>query len=108
MHRLVILCCLGTLLPAADRWIQFRSGPYEVYTNGDDRPARATLVRFEEVRHALGQLIGEQDVQAPTPVRIFVMKKAAASDAVLTARDRYAIVLAPDTPPTTALMRDLT
>ena len=108
MHRLLILCCLGTLLPAADRWIQFRSGPYEVYTNGDDRPARATLVRFEQVRHALGQLIGEPDLQTPMPVRIFVMKKAAPSSAILTARDRYAIVLDPETPPSTALMRDLT
>lgn len=108
MHRLLILCCLGTLLHAADRWIQFRSGPFEAYTNGDDRHARAALVRFEQFRHALGQIVGEPDLQTPMPVRIFVMKKAAPSTAVVTARDRYAVVLEPETPPSPALMRDLT
>ena len=34
------------------------------------------MVRFEEFRHALGQIVGEQDLQTPQPVRILVFKNA--------------------------------
>ena len=34
------------------------------------------MVRFEQFRHALGQIVGEDDLQTPLPVRIFVFKNA--------------------------------
>ena len=54
------------------------------------------MVRFEQFRHALGQIVGEDDLQTPLPVRIFVFKnpKGWTSHAPITeGRDRYAIVL---------------
>jgi tetratricopeptide (TPR) repeat protein len=54
-------------------------------------------VRFEEFRHALGEMVGEPDLQTPVPVRILVFRNAKgwASPAPLAeGRDCYAIVLA--------------
>jgi hypothetical protein len=99
MRRSLILGVFGLLpylLAAEDHWIKFTSGPYELMTNGAARPARETLVQFEEFRHAVGQLVGEQDLQTPLPVRILLFKnsKGWTSEAPLAeGRDRYNIVL---------------
>ncbi len=96
MRRILVLGLLPWLLAADDRWIKFNSGPYELMTDAGARPARETLVDFEEFRHALGQLVGEQDLQTPQPVRVLIFKNAKGwtSDAPLQeGRDRYNIVL---------------
>jgi hypothetical protein len=100
MWRSVFLA-LGSLLipavlPAADHWLRFTSGPFEVLTDAGDRAGRETLVRFLEFRHALGQIIGEQDLQTPLPVRILVLRNPqgwTTSTPVALGRDRYNIVL---------------
>ena len=74
MRRLLLLGLLPALLAADDHWVRFTSGPFEVLTDAGARAGRETLVRFEEFRHALGQLVGEQDLQTPQPVRILVFK----------------------------------
>src|SRR5437016_7247687 len=76
MRRLLILCTLPCLLAADDRWVKFTAGPYEVLTGAGAHAGRETLVRFEEFRHALGQIVGENDLQTPLPVRIFVFRNA--------------------------------
>jgi mannitol/fructose-specific phosphotransferase system IIA component (Ntr-type) len=68
--RFLILLVLAGTAPAAERWIAFRSGPFEVYTNASDKAARPLLLRFEEFRHALGEMVGETDLETPMPVRI--------------------------------------
>src|SRR5512142_664922 len=96
MRRLFLLGFCPLLLSAAN-WIKFVSGPFEVYTDAGSRPGREALLRFEEFRHALGYVIGEQDLAAPQPIRILVLKDARGwtSPAPLTeGRDRYNIVLA--------------
>ncbi len=99
MRRLVfVLLLLGVpcLLPAAERWIKYTSGPFEVVTDAGEHAGRETLVRFEQFRHAVGQIIGEQDLQTPQPVRVLVFRNAAGwtlPDPVSEGRDRYAIVL---------------
>jgi hypothetical protein len=95
MRSLLLLGLLPWLLPA-DTWVKFISGPYEVYTDAGSRAGREALVRFEEFRNAVGQLVGEQDLQTPQPVRIMVFKNAGgwSSNAPLVeGRDRYDIVL---------------
>jgi hypothetical protein len=97
MRRLLILGLLPCLLAAEDHWVKFTSGPFEVLTDAGTRPGRETMVRFQEFRHALGQLVGEADLQTPEPVRIMVFKNAkgwTSPAAPLTeGRDRFAIVL---------------
>jgi len=96
MRRLLLLGLLPGLLAADDHWVKFTSGPYEVFTDAGARPGRETMVRFEEFRHAVGQLVGEPDLQTPQPVRIMLFKNArgwTSPGPLVEGRDRYAIVL---------------
>jgi hypothetical protein len=76
-------------------WVKFTSGPFEVLTDAGARQGRETLVRFEQFRHALGQVVGEQDLTSPRPVRILCFRnpKGWETSAALTdGRDSYGIV----------------
>jgi hypothetical protein len=111
MPRLFILCLFPCLLAADDHWVKFASGPFEVLTGAGARAGRETIVRFEEFRHALGEMVGEPDLQTPVPVRILVFRNAQgwASPAPLAeGRDCYAIVLAEKSAVPPAVYSELT
>src|SRR5664280_1930921 len=96
MRRLLLLCTIPWLLAADDHWVRFTRGPFEVMTDAAPRGARETLVRFEQFRNALGQIVGEDDLQTPLPVRIFVFKSAkgwTSAAPITEGRDRFCIVL---------------
>jgi hypothetical protein len=96
MRRLLFFALLPALLAADDRWIKFTSGPFEVMTDAGSRAGRETLVRFMEFRHAVGQIVGEPELQTPLPVRILVFKNArgwTSNAPISEGRDRYNIVL---------------
>jgi tetratricopeptide (TPR) repeat protein len=93
------LFLLGGLLPfaavASEHWVRFTSGPIEVYSSAGTKDGRETLVKFEEFRHALGYMLGENDLQMPLPIRILLFKSGAPQtpDPVSRGRDQYNIVL---------------
>lgn len=105
MLRLALLLCLPAAAMAADRWAQFASGPFEVWTEAGARSGRETLARFEQFRHALGQIVGEADLQTAVPVRILVFKTRR-EPAVVRGRDRWAVVLTANSPVPPAVFRD--
>jgi len=101
MWRVAVLCLVSAAACADDRWVRFHSGPFEVYTNAGARAGRETAARFSQFRHALGYVIGDQDLQPVLPIRALVFKseKERASygaTGVLLGRDRFAILLASD------------
>ena len=99
------------LLAAEDHWVKFASGPFEAWTDAGQRAAREDMVRLEEFRHALGEILGEPDLQARLPIRIIVFKNAKgwATGAPLTeTRDGLAIVLDEKATPGPALYTALT
>ena len=113
--RLVPLLCLATLFPAhvlaADTWVRFTSGPYEVLTDAGPRAGREILVRFMEFRHAVGQIVGEPELTAPLPIRILVFKNAkgwTSPAPVSEGRATYNIVLQEKAPVSPALYAELT
>jgi hypothetical protein len=111
MWRLLLLCTIPWLLPADDHWVKFTRGPFEVMTDAGARSGRETMVRFEQFRNALGQIVGEDDLQTPLPLRIFVFKNAQGwtSTAPLTeGRDHYAIVLGEKSAVTPEIYSELT
>ena len=111
MRRLLLLCTIPWLLAADDHWVKFTRGPFEVMTDAGARPGRETMVRFEQFRNALGQIVGEDDLQTPLPLRIFVFKNAQSwtSPAPLTeGRDHYAIVLGEKSAVTPEIYSELT
>src|SRR5665647_3690 len=96
MRRLLLLGIIPGILAADDHWVKFTRGPFEVMTDAAPRGARETLVRFEQFRNALGQILGEDDLQTPLPVRILLLKNAkpwTPTAPITEGRDRYAIVL---------------
>ena len=110
MRRLLLLCLIPSLL-SADRWVRYTSGPFEVFTDAGERAGQETMVRFEQFRHALGLVVGEQDLSTPEPIRILVFKnpKGWTSPAPVTrGRDRYAIVLADKAPVPPEVFSELT
>jgi hypothetical protein len=111
MRRLLLLALLPGLLLAEDHWVKFASGPFEAWTDAPTRAAREDLVRLEEFRHALGQIIGEQDLQARVPVRVLVFKTAkgwSTGAPLIQTRDSLAIVLDEKTVPGPSIFTELT
>ncbi len=109
-RTLATLAFLPTLLAADEHWVKFTGPPFEVFSNAGPRAGREAMVRFQEFRHALGQLVGENDLQTPEPVRIIVFKNPqgwATSQTLIQGRDRYAIVLPEKSGPNPALYREL-
>src|SRR3954454_7678404 len=96
MRPLLLLSLVPALLAADDHWVRFTSGPFEVLTDAGPRAGRETMVRFLEFRHAVGQVLGETELQTPLPVRILVFKNARGwtlPAPISEGRDRYNIVL---------------
>jgi len=109
MRRLLLIAAVPCLLAADDRWIKFTRGPYEILTDAGPRPGRETMVRFEQFRAALGQIVGEPELATPLPVRIFVFKnpKGWTTAPFAEGRDRYSLVLGEKTPVTPEIYSDL-
>ncbi len=96
MRRLLVLCLLPAALAAADHWTKFIAGPYQIFTDAGSGPGRATLLRFEEFRHAVGEVVGEPNLQTQMPVRILLFRNAqgwSAAEPVSEGRASYNIVL---------------
>jgi hypothetical protein len=111
MRRAVLLLCLTTPLLRADSWVKFTRGPFEVLSEAGAKPGRETMVRLEQFRHSLGQVLGEADLQTPLPVRVFVFKSArgwTTPTPLSEGRDRYSIVLDEKTPVSPDVFRALT
>jgi len=107
MRLALLICGLAWACLADDRWVLFRSEAVEVYSEAGPKAGRAALVRFEQFRHALGKVLGEDNLQAAMPLRVLLFRKREPLDRVLTGRDRYAVVQREGTPPSSALQRDL-
>jgi tetratricopeptide (TPR) repeat protein len=112
--RIFILCCLPLAGLAEERWTSFQAGPFEVFTDAGAKPGREVLVRFEQLRNALGQLVGDDNLTTPQPLRIFVFKTAREAGSypttapLVTARDRYAILLTAGAPVPPGVNRETT
>src|SRR5580698_8991901 len=66
-----------SLLPAEDHWIALKSGPFEVFSNAGDRPAREKLMYLEQFRETLRVITGRQEMRMVWPVHLIIFKNAA-------------------------------
>ncbi|MDP9169987.1 MAG: tetratricopeptide repeat protein [Acidobacteriota bacterium] len=75
MRYLAVATLLAAALPAfgADRWMRLTTSNFELYTSGDEKAARDTILYFEQVR---GFFVKAAPVPFPGefPVRIIVFK----------------------------------
>jgi hypothetical protein len=59
VRRFLPILLAAAALHAADRWTEYRSGPFRVFSNAGDRPARERLAEMEQIRHVLGGMLGK-------------------------------------------------
>ena len=76
MRRLLLLLLIPWLLAADDHWVRFTRGPFEVMTDAGPRAGRETMVRFEQFRHALGQIVGEDEADPANTMGGIGLKKS--------------------------------
>lgn len=111
MRRLLLLWLFPLLAAADDHWVKFTSGPFEVFTDAGARAGREALMRFEEFRHAVGLLVGEQDLQTQLPVRILVFRNSKGwtlPAPLVEGRDCFTLVLEEKEPVSPAVYAALT
>ncbi len=79
--RLSLLLLLPVMapqaLPAEDRWIALKSGPFEVFSSVGDKPAREKLMYLEQFRETLRVIAGKEDMRMVWPVHVLIYKNAA-------------------------------
>ncbi len=66
-----LLLAAATQLPAAD-WIEYRSGPFHVFTDAGDKAGRERLTQLEQIRFVLGTLIGKPELTTIWPLNFVV------------------------------------
>ena len=57
LRRTLTLVLLALPAFAAD-WVEYRSGPFHVFSDAGDRAARERLTQLEQLRFVLGTLLG--------------------------------------------------
>src|SRR5437867_4378584 len=93
-------CCFPILVAAAllahapfaygdDKWIQIKSGPFEVLSNSGDKPARDGINTLEQLRYSLGATISRPEMKTVFPIRILLAKGRKAYPQPKLARDAY-------------------
>ncbi|MGC9969887.1 MAG: hypothetical protein ABSE56_04785 [Bryobacteraceae bacterium] len=105
MLKLVPLLLLSLAATAEDRWLDIRSGPFQVLTNAGDRPGREVLNQLEQVRDIVGTALGKPDLMTLWPVRILVLKSGQPVALALT-RDTYTGALVANSPTPRELLRE--
>lgn len=96
---LVLVCSLG----AAD-WEEYRTGPFEVWTEASEKEGRQLLVRLEQMRHMLGTYLGKQELASLWTIRVVIRKNQPATPWRL-GRDAMVSTLTANTPPAREWLR---
>src|SRR5579872_4413663 len=104
MRRILLLALVPWLALADSHWVQFRTGPFELYAEANTKQARETLGWFDQLRWVLGYMLGNPDLQTARPIRILLFKNAEERERypyippILDGRDRWNILLTAGTP----------
>jgi hypothetical protein len=74
--RLFLFAALTLGLQAQDKWIAQKSGPFEIFTTGNERAAREKLVYLEQFRETLRVITGKQEMHLVWPIQVVLYKTA--------------------------------
>jgi hypothetical protein len=67
MYRVVFAAILAAAPAMAERWIEYRVGPFHVFSDAGDKAARDRLNEMEQLRHALGVMLGKDSLGVGGP-----------------------------------------
>src|ERR1700687_2615819 len=62
-----MFACVAMSALAAD-WVEYRSGPFHVFSDAGDRAARERLTQLEQIRFVLGTLLGKGALNTVWPI----------------------------------------
>ncbi len=96
MRALGLCLCLPLLAAAAERRVEFRSGPFVVLTSAGERAGRETLGTLEQLHWGLAAVLSQQELKTRWPVRVVVRK--APPLALRLGRDAYTGALPANAP----------
>jgi len=68
-RRILTLALLGAHAFAAD-WVEYRSGPFHVFSDAGDRAPRERLTQLEQIRFVLGAMLGKSELTTVWPVNL--------------------------------------
>lgn len=99
MRILAFALLLAFALRAEDKWTYVKAGPFEVWTNGNDKHAKLRLAEAEQFRHALSGILAKPELKSIWPIRILAVKdKRLAAKPLTLVRDRYVAVIPNEQP----------
>src|SRR4249920_468072 len=100
LHRVLLIFGIAASLAAAeDRWIWLHSDGFEMFTNAGAKAGRAELVHLEQFRHALGKILGKDNLTINPPAQVMLFKTSneaapyAAGGPIQMGRDHVSLVL---------------
>ncbi|MDQ6676580.1 MAG: hypothetical protein M3Z09_04715, partial [Acidobacteriota bacterium] len=97
----MLLVCLwlpALLQAASERWIASSTGSLGVVSNAGSRSALEALGQFEQLRYALGELIGKPDLVYRPPLRLLLLKRNSSPETIVHGRARLILPLEADQP----------
>src|SRR5690606_8051419 len=75
MVRLATLLILVPFFLSAAEWTAFRMGPFEVYTDQNQKQSRNVLNHLEQLRWAFSYFTGKQEPSTLWPIRVVVSRQ---------------------------------
>jgi len=74
MRRIAAPLCLPLAALAAQRWVEFRSGPFVVLSSAGERGGREALAQLEQLHWGLAAVLSQQELKTRWPVRVVVRR----------------------------------
>jgi hypothetical protein len=68
MRRCILFVALLAVPVWAADWVEYRSGPFHVYSDAGDRAGREALTRLEQLRFVLGNYLGKNEITPVWPI----------------------------------------
>ncbi len=69
-----ILIAAVFALPACADWVEYRSGPFHVFTEAGDKEGRDALTTLEQLRHVLAAQIGKPELTTVFPIHLVLFR----------------------------------
>lgn len=74
MLRAFLIALLAALPAFSADWVEYRSGPFHVYSNAGDRKGREALTELEQLRFVLGGLVGKAEMTTLWPINVVLFQ----------------------------------
>jgi hypothetical protein len=68
VHRRIFALTLLAASANAAEWVEYRSGPFHVFSDAGDRAARERLTQLEQLRYVLGTMLGKGELNTIWPI----------------------------------------